>query len=165
MKKFGILILTIGVLLSSFASITAKGNKGNFDGRNKIIKKLNLTDQQLDQFKKIHLNQEEKKIDIEAKLKKNKLELKKLLVNKKINKQDFLELTDKANDLMGMLRKSRVEMWFEVYKILDENQKQIWINHFSAFLDHDKRFGKERLEKMRMKNKRPFKGNPRFQDK
>ena len=141
MKKLVFAILVLGLSLVSFTDNLARQPKNrNFDRPNRIVKELNLTELQKEKFTEIHLAQEEIKIDIDAKLKKNRLELKKLLLKGEINEQKIMELTDIGSNLKADLRKSRTKMWFDVYKILNENQKIKWTKHFTRMIQKGERF-------------------------
>ncbi len=165
MRKLSILIVTFSLILTSFITTSAKGFKHNFDKRGKIIKQLNLTDKQLEKFNNIRLNQEEVKIEIESKLKKNKLALKRLLLNDDFTKQEILQLTDNASKLHAELKKSKTETWFDIYNILDDNQKQVWKNHFTAMLEHgNKNFRKPGNKRMGMNDKPYFNNSQRFRN-
>lgn len=138
MKKLSIFIIVVGLAVSSFSQIIAKGFKQNFNKHERIVKELNLTDTQKEKFIKFHLANEEAALSTRAKLKKNKFELKKLLLTNNIDQSKIMKLTESSGNLRNQLLKSKTKMWFEVYNILDDNQKTVWKKHFVKMLQRDK---------------------------
>ncbi len=130
MKKLfsAILILTIGFVF--ITDLYAQNSKGKMQ-RDKVgIEKLNLTEGQETKFDEIKFAHQEKVIDSNAQLRKNQLELKKIFASNGINEPDVMKLTEKSNNIRAELNKSKVKMWFDVNKILNDDQKQIWKDHF-----------------------------------
>ncbi|MBK7103932.1 MAG: Spy/CpxP family protein refolding chaperone [Ignavibacteriae bacterium] len=132
-KLFMFVVLSAFVLIQSqnlFAQ-KQKNIKDNFLG----IKKLNLTEEQKKKFDQIQFNQEEKIIDLQAKLKMNRLEIKKLFNSENFSENEFVSLTQNAGKLRNDLSDLRTKMWLDVYKILDKAQKEDWKKHFAEMPD------------------------------
>ncbi len=116
--------------------------KPNFD-KGRIVKLLNLDNSQKEKFFDITFDHQSKAIDLRAEIQKKKLELKKLMATRNINEGKILSLSEKIHELKGKLMRSKIRTWFDVYKILNPDQKEIWISHFERFTRmHNKgRFG------------------------
>ena len=102
------------------------------------IEKLNLTEDQKTKFDEIRFAHQEKAIDLKSQLRKNQLEIKKIFASNEINESDVISLTGKNNNIKADLKNSNVKMWFDVNKILNDDQKQIWKNNFRDFRENRK---------------------------
>ncbi len=149
--KFAIstILITFFLLGITFAQ-KSKGNSKNF--HKSKFEKLNLTEKQKEDFDKIRFSHEETTIDLTAKLKKNRLELKKMIGEKSIDGNELMKITEKGNNLRSELVTSKTKMWLEVYKILDDSQKEVWVKHFKMMgeknnREKNKRFLEKRKEK------------------
>ena len=79
-----------------------------------------------------------------------------MFATSKINEKDVMGLTEKSSDIRAELNKSKVTMWFDVNKILNDEQKQIWKDHFKDVNGNRKaRFEKNNSERDR---KNSFRG-------
>lgn len=131
MKKLfsNIIILTILLLLVS--NLFAQNSNGRFMKKGSGIEELNLTEDQKTKFDEIRFTHQEKVIDLNAQLRKNQLEIKRIFASKdKINESEVISLTEKSNKIKADIQNSKVKMWFGVNKMLNDDQKQIWKNHF-----------------------------------
>lgn len=139
MKK--IIFIIVAILLTSFSTqIPAQNLKGKKIKAKKTFEALNLSENQEAKFKEIRFEHQEQKIDIESDLKKNRLQVKKLMSSKNIIEEELMNFIDKDSKLRSELRKSRVKMWYSIYNILDEEQKEIWQERFTRFGMSGKRF-------------------------
>lgn len=139
MKK--IFFIITAILLTSFSTqVLAQNLKGKKIKAKKTFEALNLSEIQEAKFKEIRFEHQERKIDIESELKKNRLEVKKLMSSKNIIEEELMKFIDKGIKLRSELQKSRVKMWYSIYNILDEEQKEIWQDKFTRFGMGGKRF-------------------------
>jgi Spy/CpxP family protein refolding chaperone len=99
-------------------------------------KKLNLTPEQEKQFKDIKYEQQKKAIDLRSDLEKNRLEVKHMVTNNNIDEKKILDLIDANSKIQAELKKSEVQSWLAINKILTAEQKEIWIKHFNDFGDN-----------------------------
>lgn len=136
MKKIFIGIIAITIILVLVSDIYAQKSKGRFMKNRDGIEKLNLSEVQKTQFDEIRFAHQEKVIDLRSELQKNKLELKKLFSSTDVKEADILSLTEKNNKIKADIQNSRVKMWFDINKILDENQKKIWKDNFNNFSEN-----------------------------
>lgn len=130
MKKLAMLSTILVLILVGFTNMEAQKKREKFNNKQHAMKELDLTEQQKEKIKEIKFKYAEANIDTEAKLKMNKLEIKKLLSNKNIDESELMSLLEKGSDIKLTMKKSKVKMWLEIRNILDENQKIIWSRHF-----------------------------------
>ncbi|MEE9431604.1 MAG: Spy/CpxP family protein refolding chaperone [Melioribacteraceae bacterium] len=145
MKKTVLAILIASLLLLGISEVFAqRGKRNNQTGQEKIVNLLKLTDTQLVKFKEIRFTNQESMIDMQANLKKYKLEITKYMDGNDVSKSNLIALTDKASNLHSTMKNSRINMWFEVYNILDADQKILWKKHFRQMGNKQKGMKKQR---------------------
>lgn len=101
----------------------------------RIVELLKLSPEQEKKFNDFTYQHRKDVIDIRAKIQKNRLELKKMIDEKRIDEKVIIQLTDENSKLQGDIKYSAVKRWLDIYKMLNEEQKQIWINHLSRITD------------------------------
>ncbi|MCU7495094.1 MAG: periplasmic heavy metal sensor [Ignavibacteria bacterium] len=111
-------ILPLG---SMFAQ--AKG-QGKFQGRQKMLQELNLTQDQKDQIAKLRLEHQKQMIDYRSDVAKTRLEIKNLFLNKDVNENKVLDLTKKVSDMQADMKASSIKHWFQIYSLLNDQQKE-----------------------------------------
>jgi len=107
------------------------GPKGS--GGFMMQKMLNLNDEQTATFNDIRYKHQMEAIDLQAELKKNQAEVRKMMADKTVNSDQLLELTKANNEILAKMRTSKTQMWLDVYNILNNDQKEIWTTRFSQF--------------------------------
>lgn len=145
MKKLFITILC--VLLLANLSLTAQpmNDTPPFGPRGEGIKNLlKLTPDQEKKFDDMAYQRKQEVIDVHAQIQKNRLELKKMLDDNKIDEKNFIRLTDENTKLQGNLKASATKHWLDVYKMLNDEQRVIWTKHLSHMTDPQ--FIKERVK-------------------
>lgn len=136
MKK--LISYSLIVLFAFTAVISAQQGKDKQESKcgQAGCKKLNLTPEQEKQFKDIKYEQQKKAIDLRADLGKNRLEIKHMVTNNNIDEKKILDLIDTNSKIQAELKKSEVQSWLAINKILTAEQKEIWTKHFSDFGDN-----------------------------
>jgi len=132
MKKLSVLILCM-LLLGNIATFS-QPDQGEPRGK-RIKADLKLTPEQEKKFNDLKYQQQQGVIDIQAKIQKNRLELKKMIDDGKIDDKNILQLTDDNSKLMGDIKYSATKHWLDVYKMLSDDQKEIWTKHLSQMTD------------------------------
>ncbi len=94
-----------------------------------IKKLLKLTTEQEKKFDDLAYQHKQDAVDIHAKIQKNRLELEKMVDDNNIDEKKLFQLTDENSKLQGNLKNSAVRSWFEIYKILNDEQKAVWSKH------------------------------------
>ncbi len=97
--------------------------------RNRLFDKLNLTDEQKKQFEDLRNEHQKKMIDLRAQIQKNNIDIRNMMRQNKIDEKKLLDLVQTNNKLYSEMRTSRINHWLAVYKILNDEQKQILANY------------------------------------
>ncbi len=149
MKRSLILSLVATLLLGSAAIFaqpqrnldrgTNWGNRG-FDGL-RIQTMLKLTEEQSVKFNDIRYSHQMSVIDIQSEIQKNRIEVRKMMSDNKIDSGKLLQLTGANNELHGKIKTSRTQMWLDIYNVLNDDQKEIWTATFNRFGQREGRRG------------------------
>lgn len=137
---------TLIILVAGFSVMFSQGMKG------RILEKLELDEAQKTKVEEIFFKHQQNAIDLKAKIQKNQLELKKHLSEKNIDEKLVRSLTAETNKIRTEMQESRLNMWFDVNKQLNDKQKEIWKNTFQ----HNRKMGRfsdEGMQGKMMKNK------------
>ncbi|MBW7887779.1 MAG: periplasmic heavy metal sensor [Bacteroidetes bacterium] len=119
------------------------------NGPRRGVNQLNLTDQQKDQFQKIHFDTQKKNIELTAKLATARVDLKQMLLGDKQEKSAVEKKLKEISDLQVSLKMNRFNDWTECNKILTPEQQKIWKQQLQRHL-----LGAENRRPM-MNNRRP----------
>ena len=130
MKKILIILIALITIIGTITTSAQRG-RGEWKKGFNDCKQLNLTDEQQERFDKIKFEHQELKIELDAKLKKNQLEIKKLLSADNFNESDLMNLVQMSTDIRAEKNMSRTKMWLNVYNILDNEQKEMWKKRFN----------------------------------
>lgn len=149
MKRSLILSLAAAILLGSVL-IFAQPQKNNERGTNwtnsgfdglRVQKMLKLSDEQSVEFNDIKYNHQLSVVDIQSEIQKNRIEVKKMMADNKIDSDKLLQLTNTNNELQGKIKTSRTQMWLDVYNILNDDQKETWKKTFNRLGQREGRKG------------------------
>ncbi|RCK77316.1 MAG: hypothetical protein IGBAC_1625 [Ignavibacteriae bacterium] len=112
----------------------------------RIIDRLDLTESQEKEFRKLNYDLQKKQTDLRAKIRTAQIELRELLDSEKIDRTAIEKKIKDIADLKLKLQMNRLDHWFAVNKILDEKQQKIWKEHFKKsgpeFMREFKKFGR-----------------------
>jgi len=135
MYKFNIFFVLL------FLGITISAQQMWGDGprlsNKRIADKLNLSSDQQAKFNEIQYEHQKKIIDLRSQLQKNRLEIKKMMNENNVDEKKLLNLVESNNKIHNEIRISKTQKWLAIYKILDNDQKQIW----TKFHSRDDNFG------------------------
>lgn len=134
MKKVIVLMLCT-LLLGNILVFSQPDQMGSRGERIKAL--LKLTPEQEKKFDDLKYQHLQGAVDLRAKIQKNRLELKKIIDSGVIDEKKILQLTDENSKLQGDLKYSAVKRGLDVYKMLNDEQKEIWTKHFSRMTDPD----------------------------
>lgn len=131
MKKLTVLLLTVFAFTAfGFTPFPEDDNApDDFGPKAKFIDELKLTADQQAKFDDLHYNHKKMIIDTKAEIAKNRLELRKMLNDNNIDEGKILKLTEANNNLRSKIQTSRVNMWLNIYKILNKEQQELWAQH------------------------------------
>jgi Spy/CpxP family protein refolding chaperone len=121
MKQFIHPILFLALTLPAFSQIGVPGD-GPAMGKDNIFQELQLTSEQEDQMRTLRYNLEKKLIQLQANLKTEQLELKKLKQADEPNKKKIHAQIEKVGQERIALEKARADHHLEIRKILTVEQ-------------------------------------------
>lgn len=151
MKKISALLLGLFILTSfSLYAQPQMGKSAMGKGGKKLLK---LTTEQEKQFEDITYKHQQSVIDIHSKIQKNRLELKKMITDGKVDEKAILQLVDENTKLQNEIKTSSVKRWFEINKILNDDQKATWQKMLVRIVDN----GPMKAGMQNMMNKRGMK--------
>lgn len=101
---------------------------------------LKLTDDQVAKMSDLRFKHENLVIDTKNEIQKNKLVIRKMMTDNKIDQKELLKLTSKNSELQAKIKLSKTTMWLDVYNLLDDTQKEQWTKTFPMFLHRDGKF-------------------------
>ena len=150
MKRVMILVtMTLLVIGSTFNAQPLNGNgmkmgmkKGNgatvaHQNGNRLDRMqalLNLTDDQKAKISDLRFEHEQMAIETRSEIQKNRLVVRKMMTDNKIDNDKLLKITKENNELHGKIKLSRTTMWLDVYTMLDDTQKEQWTKTFGKFM-------------------------------
>ncbi len=126
-----ILILTITLTVTAQPRPKPPKDFGFDKGR--IVDLLKLTDEQKSRFYDFFFSHQQKAIDLKSGIQKVRLNIGKMMAENDINEEQLINLTEKVSQLERKLKQLKIEFWLNVYKILNNDQKEIWTSHFRHF--------------------------------
>ncbi len=102
---------------------TEKGKSGWFENKeHNFFEELELSDAQIDQHNKMHLEQQKKSIELQSEIKILELEERESMKNH--NFENAKNLTDKIFKIKTELAKSKIEMMKKKWEMLTPEQKE-----------------------------------------
>lgn len=117
--------MTLRSLLSSLLILSAALFAQPGPGK-KMMKELNLTDAQQEQFEKLTFDTQKKQIELGAKLATLKLEMKRLMAAESIDRSAIEKKMNEIADQQVALKMNRLNGWMEKNKVLTADQQKIW---------------------------------------
>ena len=147
------------IVLSVLFAITAlnqqlfaqkKDNPRSRDYRGDLKEQLNLSEDQEKKIETLRLSNKESMIKLKSDLELKELEVRKLKLSDKFSRNEMINLTKEMNEIKNQIALTRTNHQMDVYDILDDSQRKIW-------LDKQEEFGrmKNRM-KDKMRGKRNF---------
>ncbi len=151
MKKliFVLAVLFAVVFLNQGAYPQKGDNPRSKDFRMNLKEQLNLSEDQEKKIEALRLTQEESMIKFRSDLELKELEIRKLKSSDKFSRSEMINLTKEINAIKNDIALTRVNHQMDVYELLDESQRKIW-------LDKQDQFGNM---KHRMRDKMRERGN------
>lgn len=130
------LLTTILVIAATITTISAQQGRARGAGGqmgfniDRLIKTLELTEAQAAQIQQIHYEIKKSEIDLKSSMEKNRLEIHNMMAKNEIVDSEILNLTSNNSDIMAEMKTNKIQMWLDVYKILNADQQVKWTKHF-----------------------------------
>lgn len=109
------------------------GKNADFMKR-ELAEKLNLSDEQKEAIAELKLTMHQEILDLTNKIEKNRIEVKKLLLQDKLDRDEITSIIKENSDLQSKIKLIRTENWFKIYDMLDTLQKPVFKKTFGKFL-------------------------------
>lgn len=140
MKKIIVLfIITVFVFTSGNLLAQRKSEFRTFG--KKMNAELNLNEAQQKSIDDLKADKQKKMIDLKAEIQKKKIDMKKLLSDGLKNEDEFLKLNDNISKLKSEIRTLNAKHLIAVCKILNDEQKIIWLDKVKMNAGRGKRMG------------------------
>lgn len=127
MKKIALLLVGF-VFLAQVVSAQQPDMPQMQQGKH-MVKALNLTPDQEKKVQELNFQHQKAMVDVKAKIEKNQIELKKIVLDGNIDEKKLLQLTSETSKLQAEMKEMGVKKWIEINKLLDKDQKEIWAKH------------------------------------
>ncbi|NOX18635.1 MAG: periplasmic heavy metal sensor [Chlorobi bacterium] len=152
--------LTFALIITTVSFAQPQGGPGHGmkgfgpePNMNMITNRLNLTDEQSEQFQDLLTNMKKDAIKIRSQIELKKLDIETALRAKDFKPESLVSLSADIDKLQSDLRKARITFWTDVYKTLDENQQAKWKKGFLRFMknvEDAQRVGLREMKEKRM---------------
>ena len=130
MKRTLIIAALLSLLIVLAGTFTyAQRQKGERKGNihEKMIEKLNLTEQQQTQIDEFRFDHQEKMIDLKADVEKKKLGLKELQSSGNFTREDYIAQYEEIISAQNKIKLAKANHHMDVYELLDAEQQKTWI--------------------------------------
>jgi len=94
--------------------------------RERIIDKLNLTEEQKDKISELRSSHQKKMADYKAELEKAKIDLRDLQNSDELNRNNIISAVEKINSIKNQMAIERTNHRMDIYELLNDEQKEIW---------------------------------------
>lgn len=125
--SLAILLLFASVCTTILAQPRQKFHKKYYKER--IIEKLNLTDDQENKISGLRTKHQKKMADLKAELEKAKIDIRDLRDNSDLTRTEMILAVESINTIKNTMALERANHKIDVYELLTNEQKQIWKEH------------------------------------
>jgi Spy/CpxP family protein refolding chaperone len=158
MKRITLILTILSIAFVTISTSAQPGRKRGADrapGFNieRLTQALGLTEEQATQIQQMHYENAKAEIELRSSLKLNRLELKNMVATNNIVESEILGITEKNSELTSTLKKNKIQLWLDIYKVLNPEQQKKWTKHFQnmgeRFRERADRMRKERIREDR----------------
>lgn len=135
MKKlvFVLAVLFAVVSLNQEAYSQKGNNPKSQDYQRDLKKQLNLSEDQEKKIETLRLSNEEAMIKFKSDLDLKELEMRKLKSSDKLSRNEMINLTKEMNEIKNQISLTRTNHQMDVYDLLDDSQRKIWLDKQEEF--------------------------------
>ena len=129
MKKliFVLAVLFVVTSLNLVVYPQKRENQKSKDFRKNLKSQLNLSEDQEKKLEALRLTQQESMIKFRSDLELKELEIRKLKSSDKFSRSEMINVTKEINAIKNYITLTRVNHQMDVYELLDESQRKIWL--------------------------------------
>ena len=131
MKRTHVIMLIV-LLLSSAVVLAQPGVRRGpqmADRRAELKEKLQLTDKQEAQVRKLRLGLERSQAELQSKVRLARIDMKELYLSDKIDRTAIEKLAKQVSDFQYQMKMNHIGFWFSVNNILTPEQQTMWKQH------------------------------------
>jgi len=120
-------LLSFLIVLAGALTYAQRQKEDRKDNKHeKMIEKLNLTDQQQTQIEEFRFAHQEKMIDLKADVEKKKLGLKELQSSGNFTREDYIGKYEEIISAQNKIKLGKANHHMDVYELLDAEQQETW---------------------------------------
>ncbi len=108
-------------------------NPRSKDLRMNLKSQLNLSEDQEKKIEALRLTQEESMIKFRSDLELKELDIRKLKSSDKFSRSEMINLTKEISSIKNDMALARINHQMDVYDLLDESQRKIWLDKQDQF--------------------------------
>lgn len=135
MKKlifvFAVLFAVVSLNQEAYSQKGDNPKSKNF--RMNLKEQLNLSEDQEKKIEALRLTQEESMIKFRSDIELKELEIRKLVSSQNLSRGEMINLTKEINAIKNDMALTRVNHQMDVYELLDESQRKIWLDKQDQF--------------------------------
>lgn len=155
MRQIFLAALFLALSIPSFTIAQPDFERGPRNDR--LLSKLNLSDTQKEQFKKIRYETEKKNIDNRAKLETARLDMRRLFDSENIDRSAVEKKIAEVSALESGIKINHFNAWADCNKILNPDQQKIWRQAFAMRgMMNSQRMKRSMMEPSRMRRGDPM---------
>jgi len=149
-KLIAIISITFAVFMAQ--NLFAQEKMSCKSERNHLMmfQNLNLTEVQQEQIGSIKLNHQMNMVDLNANLKKKKLELAELKNKGNYTRESFIDKVEAINSAKNEIAISLANFQMDIYQLLDDNQKKEWNKYSFNFGERKEKRIKRKMKSLNM---------------
>jgi hypothetical protein len=145
-----VFILTVAAFGLALAQKQQRPKQERADGAEAIVRKLNLSESQELQMKKLRIELMKKQTQLRARIETLRLDNKELFLAEKIDRKAIEANVKSVSDVQEQMKLNFVDHWFSVNSMLNADQQKIWKKH-AMDMGNQIRRGNARGQQMRMR--------------
>jgi hypothetical protein len=131
-----------------FSNLTAQqGPERRNKFKEKFREELNLNEEQQSKIEQLKINHEKQMVDLKAELDKREISLKELKQKINFSRNDYISSIERINEIKNQITVLHANHRMDVYELLDENQKEVWIKMGDNMNRGKHFFGEHRMKR------------------
>jgi len=119
-------LLSFLIVIAAFTFAQEERENRRENKCERIIEKLNLTDEQQTQIDDIRFAHQEKMIDLKADVEKKTLSLKELQSSGNFSRADYIAMVEDKISVQNKIKLAKANHHMDVYELLDAEQQETW---------------------------------------
>lgn len=135
------LILFLSMMNFSDGYSQQRERKFNKFKQDKVIDKLNLSDEQSNKISDLRTKHQKSMVDMKADMQKAMIDLKEVRKSNDLNRSKLVSATEKVSNIRNKMALEKANHQMDIFELLDADQKKIWQEHKPLGLRGEGRLG------------------------